>query len=143
MNPVRLKLIYDGHGPIHWSRAPDAFGIQDKDERLHVGTPGAGDTVVFEMTVHVKAGGSQAPVLSGPFVHGPPAGRFIYLGWRNEQGAFAQRLKLPLGSITWDDVRAADERNAPLVGTLVDRHPRVTTTGANVGGTRPINWALA
>jgi len=143
MNTLRLRLIYDGRGPLIWSRAPDAFGIQDKAGRLHLGAPGANGTTVFELTLQVKPGATDAPVLTGEFAHGPPAGRFIYLGWRGAHGAFAQRLKLPLAGITWNDVREAHDRQQPLVGTLVDHHPRVTSTGANIGGTRPMTWALA
>lgn len=143
MDTVHLKLIYDGKGPIHWSRAPDAFGLQDKDAVLHLGKAGAKGTVVFDFALQVKDGSSEVPVLLGDFAHGPPSARFVYLGWRNEQGAFAQRLKLPLSGITWSDVREAQRRGQPLVGTLVDHHPRVTTTGANIGGMRPMVWALA
>ena len=35
-------------------------------------------------------------MLVGDFAHGKPAERFLYLGWRNAAGGFAQRLKLPL-----------------------------------------------
>ncbi len=142
MDSIHLRLIYDGAGPIHWSRAPGAFGLQDKDAVLHLGTAGAKGTVVFDFTLQVKAGSGDALVLTGDFAHGPPSARFIYLGWRNEQGAFAQRLKLPLSGITWSEVREARRRGEPLVGTLVDHHPRVTTTGANIGGTRPMSWRL-
>lgn len=74
---------------------------------LHQGTPGPGSTVVFEFTLQARPRDSGAAVLSGDFAHGPPAGRFLYLGWRNTQGAFAQRLKLPLSGIAWADVAAA------------------------------------
>lgn len=141
-NSIRLRLIYDGNGPLVWSRQPDAFGLQDKAELLHLGSPGPGGTTVFEFELQVKPGNSDAPVFTGSFAHGPPSGRFLYLGWRTTQGAYAQRLKLPLGGITWDDVREARRRQALLVGTLVDHHPRVTSTGANIGGSRPMSWAL-
>ncbi len=142
MDSIRLRLIYDGTGPIHWSRKPDAFGLQDKAEVLHLGTPGPNGTVVFDFALQVKPGTSNAPVLLGTFAHGTPSGRFLYLGWRNAQGAFAQRLKLPLSGITWNDIHAAWDQQRPLLGTLVDHNPRVTTTGANIGGTRPMSWGL-
>ncbi len=142
MDTLPLRLIYDGAGPIHWSRKPDAFGLQDKAEVLHLGAVCPNGTVVFDFVLQVKTGTSEAPILLGDFAHGPPSGRFLYLGWRNTQGAFAQRLKLPLGGITWDDIRAAWDQQKPLLGTLVDHHPRVTSTGANIGGTRPISWLV-
>jgi hypothetical protein len=137
---VRLRLIYDGIGPVKWCRDPRAFGVQDKAGMLHAGAAGPNGTVVFELSFQAKSNGSELPVLSGAFAHGPPGGRFIYLGWRDAQGGFAQRLKLALGTITWSDVRDASARQQPLVGTLLDRHPKATSTGANIGGSRPITW---
>jgi len=140
MESLGIRLIYDGTGPVTWSRDPHAFGVQDRAGSLHLGTPGPDGKVVFELTLQIKSEASDAPVFLGEFVHGPPKARFLYLGWRNAQGAFAQRLKLPLGTISWNDVREARERQVPLVGILIDHHPRATSTGANIGGSRPISW---
>jgi len=145
MDSIGLRLVYDGRGPVHWSPAPgavDAFGVQDKAGRLHPGTPGANGTVIFDLTFLLKSQDSEAPVLSGEFAHGPAAARFVYLGWRNAPGNFAQRLKLPLSTIAWDDLRRALKSQQPLSATLLDHHPKATTTGANVGGARPIAWVL-
>lgn len=142
MDSINLRLIYDGAGPVHWSRQPGAFGLQDKDGFLQVGVPGPDGTVSFDITLQAKAGKTDAPVLLGSFAHGPPGGRFLYLAWREPSGAFAQRLKLPLGGITWADVHHALARQLPLVGVLVDHQPRATSTGANIGGHRPISWRL-
>jgi hypothetical protein len=81
-------------------------------------------------------------VLLVPFAHRSPSGRFLYLSWRDTRGAYALRLKLPLGEISWIDVRKATGRRVPLVGTLVDHHPKATLTGANIGGTRQLSWVL-
>jgi hypothetical protein len=140
---IQIRLIYDGIGPVHWCRDPRAFGIQDKEAVLHPGKAGPNGTAVFDLSFQVKANAAGAPVLSGDFAHGPPAARFLYLGWRDDKGAFAQRLKLSLATITWDDIHEADARQQPLQGTLVDHHPKATTTGANIGGTRPITWSIA
>jgi hypothetical protein len=142
MDSIEIRLIYDGVGPVTWSRDPRAFGVQDKAGELHPGTAAAGGTVVFDLTFQAKSNGSDAPILAGNFAHGPPSGRFIYLGWRNAQRGFAQRLKLPLSTVTWNEVREALARQQPLVGTLVDHHPKATATGANIGGSRPISWSL-
>ncbi len=143
MDTLTLRLTYDGKGPAIWTPAPGAFGLQDKAAALHPGTPGPGGVVVFEFALQARPHDSGAAVLSGEFAHGPPAGRFLYLGWRNAQGAFAQRLKLPLSGLAWDDVAAAIARKRVLAATLVDHHPRATTTGANIGGTRQVAWAPA
>lgn len=143
MNSIRLRVVYDGKGPLKWSGGPDGFGLQDKSETLHAGTAGPNGTVIFDLSLQVKSADTETPVFVGDFAHGPPDRRFLYLGWRRAQGGFDQRLKLPLGTITWDDVRQAAARDEPLVGVLVDHHPKLTSTGENIGGTRPIAWKLA
>lgn len=102
MESLRLRLIYDGNGPLNWSRRPGMFGMQDKEGRLQIGTLGPDGTTE----------------------------------------TLAQRIKLPLGGIGWDDIRESFEQQRPLVGVLTDHHPRVTSTGANIGGSRQISWRL-
>lgn len=143
MDTVSLRVIYDGNGPLKWSRKPGSFGMQDKDGLLHAGAEGPDRTVVFDLILQVKQGKSDAPVLLGSFAHGSPSERFLYLAWGEAPGVFAQRLKLPLNTITWDDIRNAFARQQPLVGTLIDHHPRVTSTGENIGGRRPMSWLVA
>jgi len=143
MTTLRLRLVYDGLGPVHWSGGAGAFGVQDKAGVLHPGTSRGAHVTVFDFELQVRPGSGDSVVLSGDFAHGPPAQRFVYLGWREPAGNFAQRLKIPLSAIAAADVRAAQDRQAPLVATLVDHHPRATTTGANIGGTRQVAWAPA
>ena len=142
METLRLRLTYDGRGPAIWTPMPGGFGLQDKAGLLHQGTPGPAGVAVFEFSLQAKPHDSGAAVLSGEFAHGPPAARFLYLGWRNTQGGFAQRLKLPLSGVAWADVAAALARQQVLAATLVDHHPRATSTGANIGGTRAVTWAI-
>jgi hypothetical protein len=134
---IRLRLVYRGGKLPGWRGGPKAFGVQDKADGLHPGAVADDGGVIFELTFEVKADRSLAPVLSGPLAHGPPRERFIYLGWRNGAGGYARRLKLPLGSIGWSDVDAASRAGEPLIGELVDQ-PRMTTTGAHIGGQRAI-----
>ena len=141
--PIRFTLKYDGFGPVYWVNDPTQFGIQDKDAVLHQGQTGPDGVVSFDFSLELKAAAGGAPVFVGEFAHGSPAERFLYLGWRNAQGAFAQRLKIPLGSIGWEDVREAREAGKPLIAVLVDRNPKATSTGANIGGKRPVEWKAA
>ncbi len=140
---VRLRVLYRGTGPVKWNGGPAEFGVQDKNETLHLGRAGPDGAVTFDLSVEVKPEGAGAPVFVGPFAHGPANGRFLYLSWRNATGEYAQRLKLPLGSITWSDIRAARDADRPLAGELVDLEPKATSTGANIGGTRAVAWRLA
>jgi len=139
---IQFRLCYDGVGPVYWSGEPDHFGLQDKSGVLHQGRTGPDGLVWFDFSLAVKPAGADAPVFVGDFAHGPPAGRFLYLGWRNAQGAFAIRLKIPLSPIGWGDVRKALETGEPLVGAVVDKNPKVTTTGANIGGRRAVTWTV-
>ena len=142
MEIVNFKLIYDGKGPLIWNGAANDFGLQDKDGHLAKGSSGAGSTIIFEFSLEVKSATSGAPVFVGPFCHGSPKERFLYLSWRNVQGNFAQRLKLPLNGISAFDVQTAISQQATIVGLLNDHHPRVTTTGANNGGSRMMHWEV-
>ena len=143
MDAVRLQVVYDGAGPVHWDGGPGAFGLQDKAEGLHPGTPCAGGAVAFDFTLRVKSVDAGGVVLVGDFAHGRPAERFLYLGWRNAAGPYAQRLKLPLSGITPDQVRQAVADGRLLTTTLLDHQPKATSTGANIGGTRAVTWTLA
>lgn len=143
MDTLRLRLAYDGTGPAIWTPAPRAFGLQDKEGVLHAGTPGESGSTLFEFTLQARPHRSGGVVLTGRFAHGTPQGRFLYLGWRRPDGAFAQRLKVPLAGISRDAADEAMHRDRPLVATLVDHSPRATKTGANIGGTRPVEWQLA
>jgi hypothetical protein len=61
----------------------------------------------FEFPVKVKADSKGAvPKFLGPFVQGPPAGRFVYLDigtYAGQMGTqWSRRLKISLGGITWE-----------------------------------------
>ena len=75
---VKVRLIHDGVQP--GAPVPERvnFGIQDKKSAVQSGKPSKGGLLLFEIDIAVKTS-SSSPVLSGPFVHGPPPGRFLYL----------------------------------------------------------------
>ena len=65
----------------------------------------------FEFAARVKEGKDGQPVLLGPFVHGPPRERFVYLDIGTYAGQtdtpWSRRLKIPLRGITWEVVKQA------------------------------------
>jgi hypothetical protein len=138
---VALRIRYLGTGPVVWSGGRENSGLQDRDEGLHPGTPVDGGET-FDLELAVTSGTGGRPVLSGSFAHGPPTARFLYLGWRNDSGAYARRLKLSLADIQWDEIRRAAGRGQPLVALVDDRAPRVTRGGVNIGGAHPVVWDL-
>lgn len=89
----------------------------------------------FEFSARVKEGKDGEPVLLGPFVHGPPQERFVYLdigtyaGQTNTQ--WSRRLKIPLRDITWDSVKQASRAGhcleARVPGTAKDGSPSCAT----------------
>jgi hypothetical protein len=56
-----------------------------------------------------------------------------FFGMQDKEG------RLNLGVAGPIELCNAFDRQQPLVGMLVDHQPRVTSTGANIGGTRPIS----
>ena len=142
MTSLRLRLVYDGLGPVHWRGGAGAFGLQDKAGRLHPGTPQGTHVTAFDFELQSKPGAGDAVVLSGEFAHGSPAERFLYRGWREPAGHFAQRLKIPLSGIAAADASRAQARQAPMVATMSDHAPRATSAGANIGGTRAVSWSV-
>jgi hypothetical protein len=135
---LRLRIVYDGTPPNVWDGAAKDFGLQDKENVLHPGKTERSGHIVFDVTIGIKTERTAAPVFHGDFAHGPPKERFLYLSWRNTNGAYAQRLKLPLGAITWSDIDGAQGK--PLTGEVAaSKKPRVPG-GTNIGGTRPVEW---
>ena len=68
--------------------------------------------IAFDLDIRVEGSLPDGrPRLLGPFVHGPPAARFAYLCVGQAAGQvnspWNRRIKVPLGDISWDLVRAA------------------------------------
>lgn len=99
---------------------------RSKDKDLH-----------FEFTVRVKENRKDAiPGLLGPFVQGPPGGRFVYIDIGTYAGQkdtiWSRRLKIPLTGITWKmiDQLLADSKSVletRVPGTGKDGGPTCAT----------------
>ena len=89
----------------------------------------------FEFDARLKEGKDGLPVLLGPFVHGPPQERFVYLDigtYAGQTGTpWSRRLKVPLRGLTWDMVkqasRAAHVLETRVPGTGKDGSPTCAT----------------
>ena len=101
-----------------------AFGLQDKNRRLHPPVQEAGGSAVFRCQVRAKpAAASGPPNFSGAFTHGTPTDRFLYLSLRSVDGpeeAWIRRIKVPLKSITWEQVEAAARHADARLACTVD-----------------------
>jgi hypothetical protein len=127
MDAVPLQLVYDGAGPVHWDGGVGALGLQDQAGVLHPGSPGAGGAVVFDFTLQVKSLDAATAVLVGDFAHGSPADRFLYRGWRNTTGGFAQRLNhAPAASALTRRTKLStrsDDSSARVAADITSRAP--------------------
>jgi hypothetical protein len=84
----------------------------------------------FEFTVRVGESQRKEPQFLGPYVQGPPAGRFVYIDIGACAGQkdtpWSRRLKVPLQGITWKMVDAGRlETRVP--GTGKDGGPTCAT----------------
>lgn len=133
-----MRLIYRGGPPVHWTGG--GFGVQDRDGGLVAPAYRQDGAMDFDFSVDVRIARDGAIDFGGAFVHGPRGGRFVYLAWRNANGAYAQRFKLPLENLTVDRVDRSRAEGRPITATLAVAEQRATRAGSNIGGTRVVDW---
>ena len=78
MADLRLRLTCLNPPPATWGGEPTEFGLQDRAGAVHPGTALPDGALLFELSVAL-------PRFGGDFVHGPPSGRFRYLGYRHRR----------------------------------------------------------
>jgi hypothetical protein len=86
------------------------------------------EAVVFDLEVTVAGRLADGrPRLLGPYVQGPPDGRFVYLCVGRYAGqadsAWAGRVKVPLGGLGWDEIESLSP-GARLVARIPGRSPQ-------------------
>jgi hypothetical protein len=105
---VRLRIVVTNPPP----GTGTSFGVQDKSGALHSEASKSKHAVAFEC--EVKAADSRdgsGPNFLGPFTHGPPTARFLYISHRRDGAAgWIKRIKVPLSSITWSMIEKAGDR---------------------------------
>ena len=103
--PVLLRIVV--------ARPPDLpgtrFGVQDKSGRVRPPAGRHADSAAFEIEVRVSdRGPGSAPNFLGPYAHGTPRLRFLYLSLGAGDGSgWIKRIKVPLSSITWAMIEGA------------------------------------
>lgn len=118
---VHLRLICLNPPPLEVDGAPAEFGLQDKDGNLLAGRPRGDDALVFDVTVDALLD-SNYPNFLGPYTHGTPLGRFLYLSYRRAgSDVWLKRIKIRLGSITKDQVDEALQRGGVIEGMVDGR----------------------
>jgi hypothetical protein len=132
--PVRLEIVTTPP-PAACEGRPTEFGLQDRKEVLQPGAPQPGSTVLFSLEVEVSTDpATGAARFYGPWAQGPAAGRFLYLGWRYQDGAreWVRRQKLPLTSISWERIQAAEDTPVRFRAEV----PPITERCATI----PVEW---
>jgi hypothetical protein len=97
---LRLQLTCINPPPAQHNGQATEFGLQDRDEHLMPGFALPDGALVFTFEVRAVHRLDGSVVISGRFVHGPPQGRFLYLGWRPPGSVWIRRIKVPLAAIT-------------------------------------------
>lgn len=71
-------------------------GLQDKSGQLLDGAPGPGGAESFRCVATVRQAADGAGPPGGPYVHGKPGARFLYLSFRGADGDWMRRTKIAL-----------------------------------------------
>ena len=103
------------------------------------------DALVFDFMITVHGATKEGqPRLLGPFVQGPPEGRFVYINSGTSAGQFGspwtRRLKVPLSGLTWamlEEVRDKEPLTAHVAGVARDGGPACASVKLVSGWTKP------
>ena len=111
------------------------LGVQ-KDTEIVQDVSADADSVTFDIPLRVAPNAkSGEPNFLGPYAHGTPEQRFIYLTWgefKDGNWDMFRRAKIQLGHLTWNDIRKAaassksihaeinmtDKRGGPLCASV-------------------------
>lgn len=102
-----------------------------------------GADLVFEFEARAQPAAGGSVRLLGPFVQGPPAGRFLYIcvgTYAGQIGSrWSRRVKVPLTGIPWEMVKAATNSGgfleAAFEGTMKDGSPAAASVKLTRGWT--------
>ena len=118
-------------------------GVQRRQEVVDA-VPGDAPNATFDLEIELRRGRDGRPDPGGPFVHGRPGARFVYLSWGTvgEDGSFAmfRRLKLWLRGLDPELLEGAAE------GRRLEAHLGLTDEreGPRCGGALPeaVDWRV-
>ena len=104
------------------------------------------DALIFDFDVTVEGAAAEGgPRLLGPFVQGPPGGRFVYINAGTYAGQPAsiwqRRAKVPLAGLTWPLIEAlapGGRLEAGIAGAGRDGGPACASVALS-----PPGWRIA
>jgi len=139
-HPTQITLEIQCHnlpGTTFECRTEVRLGIQRAKEVVE-DVPGDAPGVTFSVPLRLSTvEGSDRPNFLGPFAHGTPDDRFVYLSWGERidgKWYMFRRAKIKLGHIGFEEIDRAmkeqkplrvsigmtDEKGGPLCGTVKD-----------------------
>jgi Family of unknown function (DUF5990) len=111
----------------------------------------SGENASFDFTVNIANDRTDGPPkFRGPFVQGPPGGKFIYINSGTYAGqadsCWSRRAKVPLSGISWELIEEALSEpsavlEARIAGTAGDGGPACATVRLLEGGWKVRNTA--
>jgi hypothetical protein len=137
-----LRVVMDD--PVPGVRIALQLGASGKAELVGPVEASAA-ALVFDFAILVDGPGPDGrPRLLGPFVQGPPSGRFVYLNsgtYAGEPGSsWGRRAKIPLGGLSWPLIEAigpGGRLEAHIAGKARDGGPACATVPILAPGWRP------
>jgi hypothetical protein len=130
---ITLRLVCKSMPETPTTEGELDIGIQDKAQTVHTGQKAKDGSVYFECAVEAKMDNTGLD-FRGPFVHGTPQSRFLYLSWKRRAGSPAPwywRVKIPLAGITQNAVSSL-KSSETLLADITGRRPHATD---------PITWS--
>lgn len=131
---LKVRLIYRTMPAIPPEEGTLDVGMQDKAQAVHAGQKQKDGSMFFECDLDAGIDDStERLTFRGPFVHGTPEARFLYLSWKRKDASSSPwywRVKVPLSGITWEDVSSVKPSEV-LEADITNRRPHATA---------PIAW---
>jgi hypothetical protein len=126
---LRIRLLCKTMPSIPPEEGKLDVGIQDKAQAVHAGRKQKDGSTSFGCALEAGRDESTGkPSFRGPFVHGTPEARFLYLSWKRRGASSSPwywRVKVPLSGISWKDVTSV-KPNESLEADITGRRPHAT-----------------
>jgi Family of unknown function (DUF5990) len=125
--PLMIRLVCKSMPTIPTTEGELDVGIQDKAQNIHVGRAAKDGSIYFECGIDARTDTTTLD-FRGPFVHGTPQSRFVYLSWRRKVGGATPwywRVKIPLAGISQKTV-ASLKATEVLVADITGRRPHAS-----------------
>ncbi len=125
---LTIRVTCSDLPPLEHAGQPTDLGLQNKQQQLEPGIV-VEKSLQFTFQITLQSANPDSEFdFSGAYVHGPRAGRFVYIGYR-PQGSetWIGRWKIPLYEIPAAQIMAAIERPGSILSAQVSLKRTGTT----------------